>query len=179
MLSKRLVILACLLALGAPLVADDSHVKGFRSEFLQQVDDLEKKLVGLAEATPAEKFGWRPAAGVRSISEVYMHVAAGNFMIPRTMGVQPPEGIQPRELEKIADKAKVVETLKQSIQHVRQAAMGKADADLDTPIKIFGQDSTVRGVMFLLASHMHEHLGQSIAYARMNGVKPPWSRSAD
>lgn len=176
MVSKRLV-LVCLLAFAAPLLAADAEVKGFRSEFLQQLDDLENKLVGLAEATPADKFTWRPAAGVRSISEVYMHVAAGNFMIPRTIGVQPPEGIQPREMQKFSEKAKVVDTLKQSIQHVRQAAMSKADGDLDKPAKIFGQDSTVRGAMFLLASHMHEHLGQSIAYARMNGIAPPWSRT--
>jgi uncharacterized damage-inducible protein DinB len=147
---------------------------GFRAEFLRQLDDVEKKLVDLAQAMPQEKYTWRPAEGVRSVSEVYMHVAGGNFFIPRVIGVQPPTGIG-RDLEKITDKAKVVDTLKQSMAHVRQAALSTSDADLDKPVKFFGRDSTVREVLMILAMHMHEHLGQSIAYARMNGIAPPWS----
>jgi uncharacterized damage-inducible protein DinB len=34
-------------------------------------------------------------------------------------------------------------------------------------------------VLELLATHNHEHLGQMIAYARMNGIAPPWSRSGN
>jgi len=180
---KSTLILTLLLGCGAvTALAQDKPstaapappASGFRAEFLRQLDDAEKKLVDLAQAMPEEKYTWRPAEGVRSVSEVYMHVAGANFFFPRIIGIQPPAGLS-REMEKITDKAKVVETLKQSFEHARQAALNTADADLDKGVKLFGRDSTVREVLLLLATHMHEHLGQSIAYARMNGVVPPWS----
>ncbi|MEJ7578816.1 MAG: DinB family protein [Pyrinomonadaceae bacterium] len=148
---------------------------GFRAEFIRQHNDIAKKYVDLAEATPQEKFGWRPGEGVRSISEVYMHVAASNFAILQAVGAKPPAGMDLRGLEKITDKAKVVETLRQSVEAVRQAATVMTDADLDKPAKLFGRDTTARDVFLLLATHMHEHMGQQIAYARMNNIVPPWT----
>jgi uncharacterized damage-inducible protein DinB len=148
---------------------------GFRAEFLRQLDDVEKKMVALAEAVPQEKYSWRPAEGVRSVSEVYMHLAGANFMLPRFVGVEPPAGID-RSMEKtVTEKAKVVEQLKQSFDHVRQVALATADANLDHSTKLFGRDATIREAFLLMATHMHEHLGQAIAYARMNGVVPPWT----
>ena len=135
---------------------------------------MEKKYLDLAQAVPPEKYGWRPAEGVRSVSEVYMHVASGNFFIPRAAGVEPPAGLD-RGMEKIAGKAKVLELLKQSFEHVRQAALKTPGTDLDKPVKLFGREASVRDVFFTLALHQHEHLGQSIAYARMNGIVPPWT----
>ena len=178
---NRLVVLIAALALCVNAFASDPRppekISGFRADYLAQVDDLEKKLVGLAEATPADKFSWRPAPDVRSISEVYMHVAFGNYFIPAAMGMKPPAGVD-RELEKkVTEKAKVIETLKQSFQSARDAA--RNNPDLDKSVKLFGQDSSVRATLFLMASHMHEHLGQSIAYARVNGIAPPWSRTGD
>ncbi len=168
---------AAALALAGSLPAQEpaAPIAGFRAEFLAGLAEVEEKLAGLAEAVPAEKYTWRPAEGVRSVSEVYMHVAGGNYFIPRSFGAQPPEGIG-RDLETVTDKAKVVETLRQSIAHVRRAVLATPDSDLDREVDLFGGKSTVRGAMSLLANHMHEHLGQSIAYARMLGVTPPWSR---
>ncbi len=149
---------------------------GFRADFLHQMDDVEKKLVDLAQAVPAEKYSWRPAAGVRSVGEVYMHVASADYFFPTFWGVAIPQGIDPRGLEKQGDdKAKVVAALKGSLAHLRHAVEQASDADLDKPIQMFGHPGTVRQAMFIAANHMHEHLGQSIAYARMNGVVPPWS----
>jgi uncharacterized damage-inducible protein DinB len=165
---------AALLASGVSLRAQDKP-SGFRGDFLSQLGDVEKKLVGLAEAMPQEKYGWRPGAGVRSNSEVYMHVAGANFMIPSALGVKPPEGLA-RDAEKtVTDKAKVVEMLKQSFSHLRKLVQEIPDSDLDKEVKLFGRPNTVRGTLFLIANHMHEHLGQAIAYARTNGVTPPWS----
>ncbi len=147
---------------------------GFRAEVLRQIEDAEKKLVALAEAVPQEKYSWRPAEGVRSTSEVFMHVAGGNFFIPQAMGVKPPASFN-RDMEKITDKAKIVESLKQSFEHIRQAVLNTSDADLDKAVKLFGRDTTTRDVLLLLATHSHEHLGQAIAYARMSNVAPPWS----
>jgi uncharacterized damage-inducible protein DinB len=147
-----------------------------RGEILRQVEDAEKKLIALAEAMPAEKYGWRPAEKIRSVGEVFMHVAGGNYFLPTFWNVKVPEGTNPREFEKSgADKAKVLATMKASFEHARNAIKSAPEADLAKVIKLFGNDATIRQAMMVVANHNHEHLGQSIAYARMNGVAPPWS----
>jgi uncharacterized damage-inducible protein DinB len=148
---------------------------GFRAEFLGQQAYVEKEIIGLAEATPADKYGWRPAPGVRSISEAYIHIAGGNYFLLGFAGVKPPAGLD-KEMEKnVTEKSKVIDELKKSFAHVRAAIAATSDADLDKTVKFFGSDLTVRGVLLVVANHEHEHLGQSIAYARMNGVVPPWT----
>lgn len=154
-----------------------STMSPFKKDLLQDIEDAEKKLVSLAEAVPAEKYSWRPGEGVRSISEVYMHVAGGNYLLPSFAGVTPPPGIS-RDMEKtITEKDKVVEALKQSFVHLHNAIEKTPDSDFDKNVKFFGEEATVRYVFFVAASHCHEHLGQSIAYARTNGITPPWSKS--
>src|SRR6266404_3043721 len=94
---------------------------GFRAEILKSLDDLEKKSVSLAEAVPEEKYSWRPGEGVRSIGEVYMHIASGNYAYAGAAGNKAPADLDVRGFEKLAnDKAKTVATLKQSFAHVRQ-----------------------------------------------------------
>jgi uncharacterized damage-inducible protein DinB len=151
---------------------------GFRADFLTQLDMVGKQIVDLAEAVPADKYSWRPAPGVRSISEVYMHIVGGNSYIPSFMGIKPMAGIE-RGMEKtVTDKAKVVDLLRKSIAHARSAVLAVPDSDLDKKVKIFGgQEASERAVIMIIGNHLHEHLGQSIAYARANGVTPPWSRS--
>ncbi len=159
----------------AAAVAPAAPTSGFRADFLADWDDMAQKAVSLAEAVPAEKFTWRPA-GARSVSEIFMHIASGNFGFMRTLGVQPPAGIDPRTLEKtVTEKTKAVELLKQSFEHVRQAVLKTSDADLDKSVTFFGQPSTIRNVLYVVGTHQHEHFGLSIAYARMNGVVPPWT----
>ncbi|HKV11689.1 MAG TPA: DinB family protein [Thermoanaerobaculia bacterium] len=148
-----------------------------KSDILWQIHDAEKKLLQLAEATPAEKYGWRPAEGVRTTGEVFMHVAGGNYFLPTFWGAKVPEGIDARGFEKMGnDKAKVIETLKASFAHATKVIEDLPEADFDRQIKMFGNDTTVRMAVLVVATHGHEHLGQSIAYARSNGVVPPWSR---
>ena len=153
---------------------------GFRAEVIAEVDSVGKKLMDLANAMPQEKYSWRPAPGIRSVSEVYVHVAGGDYMLPSFMGVKIPEGVS-RDMEKtVTEKAKVIDTLKKSLEHVKSVAAGMTDADLDRKVKIFGgREVTERALLLLILNHMHEHLGQSIAYARMNGVAPPWSEGAE
>lgn len=147
-----------------------------RAEFLDDLKDVEDKVVSLAEAFPQEKYTWRPAEGVRSVSEVFLHLASGNFGFPTFWGAQPPAGIERKGFEKsTTDKTKVIDLLKQSYDYMRQAAGKVSDADLTRAVKMFGQETTVSGVLFTVATHQHEHLGQAIAYARMSGVVPPWT----
>ena len=96
-----------------------ASVKGFRAEFLVQMSEVEKKLVDLAQAEPQEKFTWRPSEGVRSISEVYMHIAGGNYLFPSVIGIKPPSPMEPDMEKKFTDKAKVIDFLKQSFGHLR------------------------------------------------------------
>lgn len=150
---------------------------GVRGDILAQIQDAETKLVALAEATPADKFGWRPADGVRTIGEVYAHVAGGNYFLPTFWDVKAPEGVDPRSFEPAAgDKAGTIDRMRKSFEHARGAIAKASDADLERAVKMFGQQSTVRNAMMTVATHAHEHLGQAIAYARSNGIAPPWSR---
>jgi uncharacterized damage-inducible protein DinB len=151
-------------------------VSGFRAEYVAEVDAVGKKLVDLAEAIPADKYGWRPGPGVRSVGEVFMHVVGGNSTLPSFLGARRMEGIS-RESEKtVTDKAKIVELLKKSVENAKAAAMSISDADLEKRVKTFGdREMTGRQVLMTMLNHMHEHLGQAIAYARVNGVTPPWS----
>jgi uncharacterized damage-inducible protein DinB len=148
---------------------------GFRGEFLTDLADVEDKLTSLARAVPGTKYAWRPAPGVRSVSEVFMHVAGGNYYLATFLGVQPPAGL-PKDLEKIADKQRVLAELQKSFDHVRAVARTMSDADLEKSVTMFGQTTTQRRVLSTVLYHLHEHLGQSIAYARANRVVPPWSR---
>jgi uncharacterized damage-inducible protein DinB len=148
-----------------------------RAEILRQLGDAKEKLIALAEAVPAEKYGWRPAEGVRSMGEVFLHVAGGNYFLPTFWGTKPPEGLDLRNIEKGAgDKAKVIDALKKSFDHAEAAIKAVPEAEMGKAIKIFGRDGSVREAFMMDAMHAHEHLGQAIAYARSNGVAPPWSR---
>jgi uncharacterized damage-inducible protein DinB len=151
-------------------------VTGARGEFLTEIAFYEQRYTRLAEAVPAEKYSWRPAEGVRSIGEVYTHIAAANYGVARALGTPPPAGFDPKALNALAaDKAKTVQALKDSFAHFRSAILAIKDADLNNAQKLFGQDTTVRGAFFLITGHFGEHLGQSIAYARQNGIVPPWT----
>jgi uncharacterized damage-inducible protein DinB len=154
----------------SPLAAD------YRQECLQRIAVLEKRFTDLAEEVPAEKYGWRPGEGVRSVSEVFVHVAGVNFAVTRVFGTPPPAGFAMRGFEKsLADKSQIVPRVRESFAHFRKAIEQLAPADSDKPVKMFGQDTTVRGAVWMALEHLSEHLGQSIAYARVNGITPPWS----
>lgn len=146
-----------------------------QSEFIADLDDVQQKLFDLANAIPAEKYGWRPEPGVRSVSEVLMHVAGGNYFLATFLGARPPAGV-PKDLEKIRDKKRVLEELEKSFAFVRNVASTKPDAELEKVATMAGKPITHRAVFTRMLNHVHEHLGQSIAYARMAGVTPPWSR---
>ncbi|HEY4595857.1 MAG TPA: DinB family protein [Thermoanaerobaculia bacterium] len=193
--SAVVLALACVLAL--PVQAQDKAMEktakkedmreqvkstgGVRGSILFQIDQAREKLIALANAMPADKFGWRPGEGVRTTGEVFNHVAAANFFLPTFWGAKVPAGVNPQTLEKemSGDKAKTIEALTKSFDSAREAILAVPDSDLDRKIKLFGQEATVRDAMMVIASHAHEHLGQSIAYARSNGIVPPWSAKGD
>ncbi|HEX7679962.1 MAG TPA: DinB family protein [Thermoanaerobaculia bacterium] len=146
---------------------------GVRAELLHDLDDVQKKIVSLALAMPADKYSWRPVRGVRSVSEVYMHIAGGNYTLVSFVGDKPM--LDTRSFERITEKLRVVKELRRSFDFLRETIVNTSDADLDKPIRMFGNDNTERAAFMMALNHLHEHLGQSVAYARMNGVVPPWS----
>jgi len=152
---------------------------GLKADVLRSLEDAQKKLIALAEAVPADKYTWHPE-GARTVGEVFAHVAGGNYFFPTLWGAKGAAGVDPRSFDKDAgDKAKTVDTLKKSFDHVRQAIESLPDADWSKPAKVFDHDGTYREIILIVVTHAHEHLGQSIAYARSNGVVPPWSKKGD
>ncbi len=168
------------LAMTVPALAhgEGETESGFLETFLQDYDRAAKKIIDLAEAVPADKYSWRPAAGVRSVSESLMHVAGTHFALSKALGHAKPQGIGD-DLEKITEKDKVIEILKQAIEHARQAADAASQGDLNRKVEVFGFKMAARSILFIMSGHQHEHLGQAIAYARMNGIVPPWSADRD
>jgi hypothetical protein len=180
---RRILRIAPLLALAAAL-APAAAAQGaqqaapveisVRAELLRQFDDAAGKMVRLAEKMPAESYGWQPMEGVRTTSRVFMHMAAACYNYGRALGATVPEGVNPRELEKITAKDQVVAALKKAVEFGRAAI---ANADLDKEINFRRRPAAAREAGLALAIHMHEHLGQAIAYARSNKVVPPWSEN--
>ncbi len=149
---------------------------GLGQGWLPEFDHAAGQLLGLAEAIPANQYSWRPAAGVRSVSEVFMHVAIGNYWLLDHAGAKIPEDTPPitANLEtKTTQKADVILWLKRSFSAVREGYRG---TDRSKAVKFFGKPSTSEQVFLRILVHNHEHMGQAIAYTRTIGVVPPWSK---
>lgn len=176
----RIALIALLLPVAAfgktqnaPRPTAPAAPSGFRAEALANIDEVQGKLNELVQITPEESFGWRPGPGVRSISEVYMHIAGWNYYLATYVGVDAPRSHA--DLEKnVTKKAEVLAELNRSFDHLRMTI--DRTRDLEKQVKLHGRTTTYRGVLLTMISHLHEHFGQSIAYARMTGVTPPWTR---
>jgi uncharacterized damage-inducible protein DinB len=179
--SMFLVLLIALTSLALSNTPQDKMgMTGFRAEFIGQVQFVQGRITQLEQAMPADKFMWRPGEGVRSVGEVYMHIAFSNYMFIKISGQKVPDDINmdmdPMEWEKtVTGKDEIKKILDRSFADLIAAAKNITEADLEKNIHVFGMDMSLRSFMMTMLGHMHEHLGQSIAYARMNGVVPPWT----
>jgi len=173
---KRLFVAPLVAALLAPALVAQAPTAGWRAEFLASFASLEKKFTQLADAMPWEKYSWRPGAGVRSVCEVYLHIAGDNYLLAEPLGPGVPAGVDLKTIETCpASKEQVLATMKASFAHMREAVLATPDDAADATVRLFGRPFTKRGLLLVTAEHAGEHLGQSIAYARTNGVVPPWS----
>jgi uncharacterized damage-inducible protein DinB len=178
-MSPMLLVLTAI-PFGAARAADAAPPAGVRGEILAVIKDAQDKLMQLAEATPEAKYSYSPSKEARSTGQVFMHVAAGNYFLASFAGVKPPEGMNLEKYEdSLTKKADIQKALKDSFAHVEKALTSASDADLEKPVDFFGRKTTVRGAYLLILSHAHEHLGQSIAYARGNGIVPPWTAAQE
>jgi uncharacterized damage-inducible protein DinB len=137
---------------------------------------VSQQLIALAEATPPEKFAWRPAPGVRSTSEVYMHIAMANFYLLSVTGPKMPADLKEDAEKAATSKAEVIHWLKRSLEAVKEAHLAEKPDDLQRKVQVYGRTATVDGMYLRIIVHANEHMGQLVAYARMTGVVPPWSK---
>jgi len=162
----------------------DSSLDTFRDALLTELETAERQLLAIANEMPAEKFGWRPDATARTVSEVLVHVAAGNFSLLAFLGHAAPSDIygdivgegeqrlwsaihRNDELEKVVrDKGDAIKLLERSLQAVRES--------IKQPIGEALAEPTLSKVYMRMIVHLHEHMGQMIAYTRMNGMSVPW-----
>jgi uncharacterized damage-inducible protein DinB len=151
-------------------------------DVLAPLNDMESKVMALAKAVPEEKYSWRPSAGVRSFGEVFLHIAYGNRLI-MTIAAKQPGADDVKKLiaeetsgeKQTVDKAQTLKILADSFAAARKAIEPLRSGGLSHDAEFFGTQTTRRGVYVFMDTHMAEHLGQVIAYARMNGITPPWS----
>jgi uncharacterized damage-inducible protein DinB len=178
-LSSRIAVVGAALtvSLTATKAAAQSAPANSREELLMQFNTSASKFEALAAAMPAEKFTWSPGPGVMTVANVYAHVARYNYgYLSQNMGATAPRAVNLDTLERMTDKAQIVALLKSSAEYVRQGVQQMPDSQLAKPTELYGRTVPQWSVLLQLVAHMNEHLGQSIAYARMNGIVPPWSR---
>jgi uncharacterized damage-inducible protein DinB len=136
---------------------------------------VSRQLIALAEATPPDKFAWRPAAGVRSTSEVYMHIAVSNFYLLSVTGPKMPPNLKLDMETTVTSKPEVISWLQRSLDAVKEAHLAESPKDLERKVHVRDRDATVDGMYLRIVIHANEHMGQLIAYARMSEVVPPWA----
>jgi uncharacterized damage-inducible protein DinB len=168
-------VLILLLLTATPLFAQ-APPEGIWQGYDGEWKHVSKQLLDLAEATPQDKFAWRPAPGVRSTSEVYMHLALANFYLLSVTGPKMPAQLKEEMEKSITSKADVINWLKRSLEAVKEAHASITPKDLDRKVHIADRDATVDGIYLRIIVHANEHMGQLVAYARMTGITPPWSK---
>jgi uncharacterized damage-inducible protein DinB len=163
---------ALAIALMATLAQAQAPPAGIQAAYAKELGTLSDKFTGLARVM-AGKYDWKPGQGVRSVADVFNLIVKENGLLAGVLSGTPNTAAPPAP---ITDPEKLQEALKTSYANLQKAIAGLSDSDLQTPVKMFGHDLTKQGAVMLLLGDQHEHLGQSIAYARSNGVVPPWSK---
>lgn len=169
-----LALAACLAPAAA--LAQDAPT-GVRGEITMNMMMAADKVQDLATAVPDGKYTWKPNKDVRSTGQVFLHIVAANYMLPGMLGAKSPMTME--EAMKLdsqtMEPAKIRTMLKESYAFAAKAIADTPDSDLDTQVEFFGNKMSKRALLFILASHSHEHLGQAIAYVRTMGITPPWT----
>ena len=171
-IQTQYAVFALAVALVLPLAQAQAQPAGLQAAFAKDAGTLSDKFTGLARVMSG-KYDWKPGQGVRSVADVFNLIVKENGLLAGVLSGTPNTAAAPAP---ITDPEKMQEALKASYLNLQKAITGLSDSDLQTPVKLFGRDMTKLGALMLLLADQHEHLGQSIAYARTNGVVPPWSK---
>ncbi|NNE68984.1 MAG: hypothetical protein HKN29_01330 [Rhodothermales bacterium] len=168
--------LAAALLLTAFLLPDAYAQGDVRDELMRHFGMSSQKMERLAEAMPADLYEWAPAEGLMSVAKVYAHIARYNYMyLEDNLGIPVPDGVDLSSMESETDKEVVRSMLTASIAHVREHVPGLDGEALESVSNLYGRDVPAWAVLTQLVAHMNEHVGQAVAYARFNGIVPPWS----
>ena len=171
---RRLFLLPLLLFIFTPAQA---QITNFADAFMGQMRGSSYKLINIAEAIPADNYADRITPESMSIEGVLTHIARYNFMyLAENMGIPAPEGVDYANMESVTGKDEVVAVLKASFEHLQASVKAMSEEDMAASTTLYGEKMPKWGVLFQLDSHLSEHQGQVIAYARAAGVTPPWSR---
>jgi hypothetical protein len=150
-----------------------------KAQSLLDLERVQKKFVDLANALPADKLNWRPSPDSRSFAEVFLHAAGERYAILKLMGAAAPEGFEAKTFEKsTTDKTRIVDELNKSWEFTKKNINGMTNADFAKLLPKLGPQANAGDVIYILVADAHEHLGQSVAYARVNGIVPPWTVEA-
>jgi len=181
-LSALVVLAVSAMAAAAPHADEPDHTApsyDMKGQALLDLETMQKKFVDLANAVPADKLTWRPSADSRSFAEVFLHVAGERYGILGLMGAETPAGVDRKGLEKsTTDRARIVEELNKSYDFAHKTIEGMTNADFAKLLPKLGPQANAGDVVYILVADAHEHLGQSVAYARENGIVPPWTVEA-
>jgi uncharacterized damage-inducible protein DinB len=170
--------MAALMLAAAPLVAQDDNPG--KQAYLNDLATVERKYIQLAEAIPEGAYSWRPGEGVRSIAEVFTHIAFANYLFGDILGTPTPADVKakypnPGAFNAVTNKAEILSMLRTSFAHGKTVLQNITDEKFNSTVKMFGRDTPFPSALLAYVTHNHEHLGQQIAYARSNKVVPPWS----
>lgn len=162
----------CALAVALMVPLAQAQSAGIQTAFGKDAGTLSDKFTGLARLMVG-KYEWKPGQGVRSVGDVFNLIVEENGLLADELTGKTNAGAEPAP---ITDPGKMQDALKASYANLQKAITGLSDNDLQTHVKLFGRDMTKQDALMLILEDQHEHLGQSIAYARSNGVVPPWSK---
>jgi uncharacterized damage-inducible protein DinB len=176
MMIKLRTVTLLLMLLCVPKLRAQDPLDGLWQGYDGEWRHVSNQLIALAEATPADKFAWRPAPGVRSTSEVYMHIVMANFWLLSVTGPKMPPELKQDAEKTVTSKPEVIAWLKRSLDAVKQAHLSEDPKHLALRVNVEGHNATIDGMYLRIIVHANEHMGQLVAYARMTGVVPPWSR---
>lgn len=175
--SKTIPLTALAVALAVSPTLAQGVPTQIRDEMMGQFANSSFKMDALSEAMPVELYGWSAGEGLMTVATVYAHIARYNFMyLSDNLGIPAPDGVDWQNLESLTDKGKIVDALKLSIEHVKTEVGKMTEDDLTATTTLYGREVPGWAVLTQLVAHMNEHVGQAVAYARVNGIAPPWSR---
>lgn len=172
-----LTALICLILPASAMAQQPDTTDEVISRFLIHFEQSSDKLLQLAHEIPEELYSWSPDGEAMSVATAFAHIARYNFTIPsQWLGIDIPPDVNTSTMEEITDKQEIIAILTRSIEHINEEIPGLNNSDLQKTVTIFGDETRGWAALFLLISHMNEHVGQLVAYARINNITPPWSR---
>ncbi|MEO6244398.1 MAG: DinB family protein [Opitutaceae bacterium] len=173
---RSLLVLASLLFTVAT-AADAPFEAAYRASLLKSFEESTGKLLSLAEAIPEANYGWQPMEGVSTVGDILVHVTETHYALAERLGTKPPSGIDRKKMSAaMRTKAEAIAATKRSVEFMAGVLAAIPADSLLPEVNVFGAKVPKLRVTLLPLDHAHEHLGQLIAYARMNRVVPPWSK---